>query len=263
MRRTTDLTHSGLRFARLLAALLVAMTLFGCGTDHSISRAGSLTVHTFTRDSTRSYVLAEGRSLVMIDSGYERNAAALDEALRDEGLDPRELRAVVITHGHADHAGGARFFQQRYGARVIAGRGDANQLASGRNDPLCPTGLLGRFRRGTDQGAIYTPTRVDTWVDDATNLAPLTGINATVYSLPGHTPGSLVVVAGDAAFVGDLFRGALVGSGAATHLYMCDLDDNRADVARLLGALAPRAETFYTGHFGPVARPDVAAQFLP
>ncbi len=201
-----------------LLALALLLLAVGCGTGHAVTRVGPLAVHTFTRDQARAYVLAQGRSLVMVDSGYERNAAALDAAMRDEHLDPADLRAVVITHGHADHAGGARYFQQRYGARVIAGRGDLPMLSTGRNEPICPTGLLARIRRSADEGAIYTPTNVDIPVD------------ARVVALAGHTPGSLVVVAGDAVFVGDLFRGSIVGSGAATHLYMSDLADNRADV---------------------------------
>lgn len=246
--------------AATLFLLLVAL-LLGCGTSHSQRSVGGLTVHTFTRDSTHAHVIAQGGSLVMIDSGYERHAAALDEALRDEGLDPSTLRAVVLTHGHADHAGGARYFQRRYGARVVAGAGDQGMFATGRNAPLCPTGFIARRRRSSDQGAIYTPTAVDVTVESTLPLAPLTGVDATVTALPGHTPGSLVVTAGAAVFVGDLFRGAIVGDGAETHFYMCDLPGNRADVQRVLREIAPRAELFFTGHFGPVERADVAEEF--
>ena len=220
-----------------------------------------MSVHTFTADNTNVHVVAQGRSLVMIDSGYERGAAALDAAMRAEGLDPADLRAVIVTHGHADHAGGARYFQQRYGARVVAGSGDRGMLSTGRNERLCPTGLIARLRVSTDRSAIYTPTTPAVAVGDVTSLAPITGVDGQVIPLPSHTPGSLVVVIGGAAFVGDLFRGEIVGSGATEHFYMCDLAANRADVQRLLRDAAFGATVFFPGHFGPVERADVLDAF--
>lgn len=44
---------------------------------------------------------------------------------------------------------------------------------------------------------------------------------------------------------------------------MCDLEDNRRDVARLLGELAPSATTFFPGHFGPLERSSVEDAFDP
>lgn len=241
-----------------LAGLAPLLALMGCGTSHSVRRVGPLTVHTFARDNTNVHVVQRGRGAIMIDSGYERHAAALDEAMREAGIDPSQVDTVVVTHGHADHAGGARYFQRRYGARVLAGRGDAAMLASGRNERLCPVGLIAHIRVGGDQSARYTPTPA-TLIDGALNLAPTTGFEGRAASLAGHTAGSLVVVIGEAAFVGDLFRGDIVGSGASTHFYMCDLDDNRRDLRALLDSIAPNASVFFTGHFGPVERPEVEA----
>jgi glyoxylase-like metal-dependent hydrolase (beta-lactamase superfamily II) len=178
--------------------------------------------------------------------------------MREAGVDPAQVSPIIVSHGHADHAGGARYFQQRYGARVIAGRGDAAMLATGRNEPICPTGIIARLRRAGDEAARYTPTEA-TLVDGVTPLAPTTGLDGRAVVLPGHTAGSLVVVLGEAAFVGDLFRGAIVGDTAETHFYMCDLEDNRRDIRALLDEIAPGATVFFTGHFGPVARSEVEA----
>ena len=71
--------------------------------------------------------------------------------------------------------------------------------------------------------------------------AHLRVIPGAIVPLPGHTPGSLVVTIAGAAFVGDLFRGGIVGSPAEVHFYMCDLDDNHRDVRTLLDRLAPTA----------------------
>ena len=40
------------------------------------------------------------------------------------GLDPREIKYILVSHGHRDHVGGARLLQERYGARVIMSAAD-------------------------------------------------------------------------------------------------------------------------------------------
>ena len=107
-----------------------------------------------------------------------------------------------------------------------------------------------------------TPFGADVLVDAPFPLAELTGIDAVVLPVPGHTSGSLIVKIAGAAFVGDLFRGSLVGGGAATHLYMCDVAQNRRDIQHVVKDLAPDAATFFVGHFGPVSRDAVVATFL-
>jgi glyoxylase-like metal-dependent hydrolase (beta-lactamase superfamily II) len=146
---------------------------------------------------------------------------------------------------------------------VIVGRGDEAMTAIGHNEPLCPTDDTARGRLAEDQGATYAPFTPDTLVDDSLSLAELTGIDARVVRLPGHTEGSLVVVVSDAALVGDLFRGNVFDAGTSVHFYMCDLEDNRRDVAHVLRELAPSATTFFPGHFGPLERGSVEDAFAP
>ncbi|MFO0708537.1 MAG: MBL fold metallo-hydrolase [Sandaracinus sp.] len=238
--------------ATLLSVLTAGALTSACATTHGVRRlADGTEVHTFRREWTNAHLVVHGDSAFLVDAGFEREAPGLAEAIAAEGLDPARIRAIVLTHGHADHAGGAGWFQRRYGTPVIVGRGDEGMTASGRNEPLCPTDDTARDRLASDQGATYAPLAPTTIVEDALSLAALTGIDAEVVRLPGHTEGSLVVVVSNAALVGDLFRGNVFDAGTSVHFYMCDLEDNRRDVAHLLGELAPAAVTFFPGHFGP------------
>lgn len=248
------------RALHTLIATAILSAPLGCASYARVEHGG-VSVHTFTLSDTNAHLVKKGAATILIDAGYEKNAEDLDEMIRKKGFDPSALKAIVLTHGHADHAGGARWFQKHYMTPVIAGAADRKMLGEGANEKLCPTGFLGLVRQTEDQAATFTPLLADLWVDKDTPLAPMTGIEGTVMPLPGHTGGSLVVTIGEHVFAGDLFRGSLVGSGAGTHLYMCDLAANRRAVDALLHTLAPRGKTFFVGHFGPVARASVASHF--
>jgi glyoxylase-like metal-dependent hydrolase (beta-lactamase superfamily II) len=133
----------------------------------------------------------------------------------------------------------AGYFQRTFGTRVIVGAGDRAMLASGTNERLCPTDDDARGRLASDQAATYTPFAPDVSVEGSLDLLAETGIPARAVSLPGHTDGSLVVLVPGAALVGDLFRGGIFEASASVHFYMCDLEDNRQDIASLLQTLAP------------------------
>jgi glyoxylase-like metal-dependent hydrolase (beta-lactamase superfamily II) len=244
----------------LLAASFVLPS--ACATAHG-ERAigGGLVVHTFRREYSNAHVVVGPGGMFMVDSGLEAEAPALDRDLRDHGLDPSHLRLVVLSHGHADHAGGASYFRRRYGTPIAVGRGDVQLLATGHNDTLCPTDGEAEGRLASDQAASYAPLAPDVEIDGALDLEPLTGIPAWARSLPGHTEGSVVVSVGDASLVGDLFRGGIFDASASVHFYMCDLEDNRRDVRTLLTELAPQARVFFPGHFGPIERDAVMATF--
>lgn len=89
--------------------------------------------------------------------------------LRAVGADPAVIRHVVVTHGHADHFGGAQTLADRYGARVHMSPADWDLLAR--------------------TGPADAPVR-DLDIADGAQLT-LGGTTIELHHTPGHTPGTV------------------------------------------------------------------------
>jgi hydroxyacylglutathione hydrolase len=77
------------------------------------------------------YAVRTDEGVVLVDSGYdEQSLAVIDGNLRYWGMDPQEVRYVLLTHSHYDHTGNARALQER-GAKLMAHHTVADALAKG------------------------------------------------------------------------------------------------------------------------------------
>jgi len=77
--------------------------------------------------STWAVTTSDG--IIIIDPVFDYSVeASVVEGLGKLGLDPRDIRYVVVSHGHGDHAGGAKFLQETFGARVLLSAADWDLL---------------------------------------------------------------------------------------------------------------------------------------
>jgi glyoxylase-like metal-dependent hydrolase (beta-lactamase superfamily II) len=109
--------------------------------------------------------------------------------LRAVGRHPGDVRRIVLTHAHTDHAGGAAEMAARTGAPVAVHEADAAAVEAGRHPPYDPSLRLSRVLQRLPGGG-FPPARVDERLRDGQMLDGGLRVVAT----PGHTPGSLCLL---------------------------------------------------------------------
>src|SRR5207244_9404203 len=125
----------------------------------------------------------------LVDSGFQREAGPLKEQMAKLGLDWRRVRAILLTHVHADHSGGAQHLREVTGAKVYAGVHDAGVLKAG--GP--PEAIFSWVRWAGPALALREqahPTTVDVELTDA-EAVQVGDTCFQVLATPGHTTGSM------------------------------------------------------------------------
>lgn len=119
---------------------------------------------------------------VLIDGGLPQNAPQIMANIRKLGFKVEDVRILVNSHAHYDHAGGIAEIQQVSGAQVYAS--EASRLAFKRGLPMPddPQILFG------DKHNSFPAIRNVRTVKDGETLK-LGSIAITAHYTPGHTPG--------------------------------------------------------------------------
>lgn len=155
------------------------------------------------------YLIDGGDQLALVDAGFGREPEAIVAGIVDAGLDPARLAYVLLTHGHADHARGAAYFQRTFGAAVVAHPDLALALETGDDDV---TGLrLGLAAGSFPPGTAYEPCTEVRRANEGDHIQ-VGSVRVEVLETPGHASshlsyvteldGRTVLFAGDALFVG-------------------------------------------------------------
>ena len=190
------------------------------------------------------FMIAAGEEWLMFDAGAGRDPERLGAILEADGVDERAIRHLFLTHGHADHSGGAAALRGRLGVTVHAGAATAKMVEPGDEAAIS----LDRARAAGVYPADYRyhPCPVDEQVAPGHPLS-FGPVTVEAVETPGHshdhlsylvtTPERRILVAGDALFCG--------GKVAIQDIYDCHIGEVCATV-RTLAALD--FDTLLPGH---------------
>jgi glyoxylase-like metal-dependent hydrolase (beta-lactamase superfamily II) len=206
---------------------------------------------------TNSYIL-EGEGLVLVDTGWPSRLKPLMRKARRAGYDLRQVKYIVLTHNHLDHACNAAALKKLSGAELLAHSLDVPVIDGSSPPPpgseICITGKAMRMAPGIVSRVMsYHPVQVEHHLEGGDELDFLPGWE--VLHLPGHTRGSMGLLNREK-------RWALAGD-ALSHLFgllwlpTLAFSDSLTDIAVSIEVLRDLdLKALYPGH-GPALTGDV------
>ncbi|WP_033822423.1 MBL fold metallo-hydrolase [Kitasatospora sp. MBT63] len=224
-------------------------------------------VHRLGDRHVNFHLVQDGTDLTLVDAGLPGHRARLTAELDRLGRSVRDIRAVVVTHGHLDHLGPARWVAVEAGAEVWVHEADAPILRAPLRTarywkperPLAayavrrPAALAAPLHLAR-LGALGTRAVPEPRTFTGGERLDVPGRPQVVHT-PGHTAGSSVVLLPDrsVAFTGDaLVTGDSVGGRVGPCLICRAFTHDSAQALRSLRVMsALDAGTVLTGHGEP------------
>jgi metallo-beta-lactamase class B len=128
-------------------------------------------------NSVTAFLITTPAGHILIDGGFDETVPLIRSGVEALGFQWKDVRLLLNSHAHFDHAGGLARIQQETGARFAASEQDA---------PLLERGGLGDDLLGDE--APFTPVRVDQRLKDGESVS-LGGVTLTARVTAGHTRG--------------------------------------------------------------------------
>ncbi len=135
-------------------------------------------------DGLSSILIETDAGLILIDGGLSQSAALIDANIRELGFDPLNIKAILVSHAHFDHAGGVAALQRMTRAAVFTSEAGKETLSSGKlieGDP--------QYVADSDAGSFPAIKNVASLGDG--EFVSIGSVNVQAVHTPGHTKGSV------------------------------------------------------------------------
>jgi len=200
------------------------------------------------------YLLRLNSANILIDAATVPGQSAIKSNIKECGVEPRDLSALILTHSHYDHTHAAHQWQDAYAVPTYLNSVGAAFLKKG------DFRLVGH--QSLDPGYVFKPFRVDHACEDAQRFE-IGCSRVTSLHMPGHTPDStLFVVEYDGmrvGFCGDItFSPPPGSSGEIGWLSLLWLSDLSLYQKSLDSFLSVDLDVLLPGHGHPlVGKPSI------
>ena len=133
-----------------------------------------------------AWAIKTSAGIIIIDSMDNSDEAEkyIEGGLRKLGLNPADIKYVVVSHAHGDHDGGAGYLKEKFNPRVVMSEIDWQAEETAQRDPLF----------GTKRNPLFSaPPKRDMSINDGDTIT-LGDTTLKLYVIPGHTLGTLATV---------------------------------------------------------------------
>jgi hydroxyacylglutathione hydrolase len=211
-----------------------------------------------------AFLIAGEAGCILVDCGMPGSERKIEKVLTQHRLSMKDIKLIVVTHAHTDHAGSAARLRKLSGAPILAHRDELDYYNRKIPMTFCTTGWAGRlFVKTPLPHEPYEGFEPDILLkgSDTLNLADF-GVDGLVRHTAGHTPGSIALeLSSQDALVGDLLAAGILIGGlafAGRRPIRPPFEDDPQTVARELERLVRGgAKRFYMGHGGPLGADEV------
>ena len=216
-----------------------------------------MTAEIFTKRLGINYIyIIKDAGCVMVDVGPSFAYSVIRDWFNLLPIKPEDIKLIILTHSHFDHAGAAADLKALTGAQIAIHESEQEMLKTGISSMPTPTTNWGRITLGLMKPVLsrfeYPGIEPDLVIGDEGMALNEYGISGKIIHTPGHTAGSISVLLEDgAAFVGCMTHNGPPFRLKPNHPIFADDLDQLWSSWKIL--LDQGAKLIYPGHGRPFA----------